>query len=190
MKSKTILAAAIMAIFSTPALADIKPYVGVDLQRSKVSYPDNGDLIAQNYLDGLNVYAGIRPWHNFGIEAGFFQTEHASKNDVLGLGINTSVRINGLTLDGMGYLPVSKDGKFELIGSAGIVNSKVDLALNGAGGALDSSERETSWRLGGGAQYHLTEKVAVHALVHYQKADFDDDLNNIITASVGVNLSF
>ena len=72
------------------------------------------------------------------------------------------------------------------MGSAGAVYSKAEASAVGL--TLDDSE--VSWRLGPGAQYHVTDAVGFRAMAHYQKADYDDSADNIVTYSVGVNYSF
>lgn len=183
---KLILTAAMAVALATPARAaevtGLNPYIGIDLTYNDVGYDNGLGAVLDDTLWGGNIYAGIRPHMNWGLEAGYFRTRVGDKNP----GVPTKVKAQGFTLDLMGYAPVSEDNRFELIGSAGAVYSKAEASAVGL--ALDDSE--VSWRLGAGAQYHVTDAVGFRAMAHYQKADYDDSADNIVTYSVGVNYSF
>lgn len=186
---KTIIFTAATAIVMMTGAAQaaevtgLNPYVGIDATYNDVSYDNGLGAVLDDSLWGGNIYAGIRPHMNWGVEAGYFRTREGEKDTAL---TSSDVKLWGLTLDAMGYLPVSADNRFELIGSAGAVWSKAE--VNGPGGSADDTE--TTWRAGLGAQYHVTDAVGFRAMAHYQPADYDDTVNHIITYAVGVNYSF
>lgn len=165
-----------------------KPYVGADYQFTHVNYRDgNEDILSQN-IHGGDIHIGARVHKNLGFEAGYLQTTEASKDNVLGSGLDTKVKLSGYTLDALGYLPVG-DGKAELIATVGISRLKAKLDLSGAI-AGTGSETETKGRIGGGAQYWLTDNLNIRGLVRYQGANFDDIAKNAIVADIGINYQF
>jgi opacity protein-like surface antigen len=187
---------------------DLKPYVGFDLQRTVADYNSNynydGDAIDANTLfedslDGVNVHAGIRPHRNFGVEAGYFRTQEEDKNIPTGASVGngfvtaddlkTSVKLSGFTLDGLGYLPVAND-KVDLIGTAGLSYIKGETEIKDSTDTYKDDESEIGYRVGGGAQFNITEQVNVRGLARYQTVDFDDVADSAWTYSVGLNYSF
>lgn len=215
---KTIFTAAILAVLSLPAQAqefEFKPYVGFDLQRSLYSYNKNADLgggvtlnadsLFEDSLNGINVHAGARFHKHFGAEIGYFSTRNESKNiaatDIVGTiggapvaaGApgRSKVRVQGLTLDGLGYLPLGDQERFELIGTAGISWSRAKANFNTPGvGSTSDKASEIGFRAGAGAQFNVTDKMNLRGLVRYQTADFDDIADRAWIYSMGLNYGF
>lgn len=194
MKSLYIISAITTILISQAAQADdwtngffFKPYVGADYQFTHVDYSDdNGSVLAKS-LEGGDAHIGVQVHQNLGFELGYLQTAEATKNNVLGSGLDTKLKLNGYTFDALGYLPVTSDKKLELIGTAGITRLRADLNIPGIG---SGSDWETKGRVGGGAQYWLTDNLNVRALVRYQGASFDNNANNAVIGNLGVNLEF
>ena len=209
---KLLCTAAALAALSIPAQAQemtMKPYVGIDLVRVSPSYTtdtslgvalDGEDFFADNF-DGLNIHVGNRFHKNFGMELGYFRTKEESQSfDISALTAtpgdvaNTKVRLQGFTLDGMGYLPLDKEEKFELIGTAGVSWTKADIKFSGivlgVPVALSDDSSEFGFRAGGGAQFNFTNNVGVRGLARYQSADYDDTADRAWVYSVGLNYSF
>jgi opacity protein-like surface antigen len=209
-KRLSIALAATAMILSTSAYADtdLKPYYGFDIQRTNIKYNDNVDgtgvdagTILEDTLNGINIHAGIRPHKNVGFELGYFLTSEESKSIATGASIgggltssadfNTKIRLSGFTIDSLGYLPIDKDEKFDLVGTAGLVYTKAELAANIPGvGSVSSDESEIGLRLGGGAQYNFNDSFNVRGLARYQTADFEDTADNAWTYTVGLNYGF
>ena len=147
---KLLCTAACLAAFSFPAQAqemNLKPYIGFDLQRSVYDYNDNygiggglaldGDAILEDSFDGFNIHVGNRFHKNFGAELGYFRTKEESKSIAAGATVgpgtvataafSTDVKVQGVTLDGLGYLPLGEKEQFELIGTAGVSWSNTNL---------------------------------------------------------------
>lgn len=181
---------AIMTIlFSTSARADdfyFKPNIGADYQYTYIDYKDNNDEVLEKSLHGGDVHIGARIHKNLGFEAGYLRTAEATKDNVLGSGLDTKIKLTGYTFDALGYLPLG-NGKFELIGTAGITRIKADLSIPGIG---SDSESETKGRVGGGAQYWLSDNLNVRTLVRYQGASFSDVANGAVIGNVGLNYQF
>lgn len=211
--NKSIMAAiAAVAILSTvPAgAAESKtyswaPYVGVDYQRMSFNYNNNydvggglaldGETVLDDSLNGLNLHIGARPYENLGFELGYFRTENADKDitagETVGPGtvaltnFTTHTRVQGVTLDAMGYLPVTQ--QVELIGTAGLLWNQAKAEFAGYG---NEKKSEIDWRIGAGAQVNVVNNVNLRGLVRYQTADFKDVADNAWVYTIGVNYGF
>lgn len=187
-------------------VSDFRPYVGIDLMRSVYSYNDDydvgggmaldGDAVLEDRLDGLGIHVGVRPHDNFGLEMGYFRTRNESRNieagSTVGSGtivtadFKTKVRVQGVTLDGLGYLPLGEEEKFELIGTAGLSWSKAEIKIDDYG----DHDSEFGFRIGAGGQYNIDAHFNLRGLIRYQRADFDDIADNAWTYSFGLNYAF
>lgn len=183
-------------------------YIGFDLQQHNIDYDNGLDAALDDRLNGANIYVGRRFNKNFGAELGYFRTQEDSK--AIGLDISgitgtpgdvinsTEIMAQGVTLDGLGYLPLDSAGRFELIGTAGVSWIKADLTVNGIlyGTAVSASddESEFGYRAGAGAQYGITDRLNLRGLARYQSMDFGssgfDVANNAWIYSLGANYSF
>lgn len=217
MKTKLMAAVIILLATTTSAQAEtsttmpFSPYIGLDVQRSLYSYNKNYDLegfgldgnkLLADTLDGVNIHIGSRVHRNLGVELGYFQSQEEGKNiaegseigaDVVAAGdYATDVKIHGVTLDALGYLPIDDAQKLELIGTAGITWTKAEMEFNAPGFLVSEkmNESEIGFRLGAGAQYNFNEHLSARGLVRYQKADFDNVADRAWTYSAGLNYSF
>jgi opacity protein-like surface antigen len=209
---KLIYTAAMLAALATTAQAqESKPYVGIDYLRTVASYNSNlsigggdflnVDTLLNDNLDGLNIHVGNRFHKNFGAELGYFRTREEGKNIaagttvgpglIAGADFSTDVMLQGITLDGLGYLPLGESKKVELIGTAGASWSKgeVTIEIPGIGSGSDD-ESEFGFRLGAGAQVNLTDKINLRGLARYQSADFSGAVDDLWVYSLGANYSF
>jgi len=219
MKNITLKSAAFVAALTatiawshTTQARDFKPYMGIDLQRFEVDYNNNysiggglaldGSAILEDSLDSFNIHGGNRFHKRFGLELGYFRTKEEGRNipagSIIGPGLpptavsfSTDVRIQGVTLDALGYFPVGKEERVELIGTAGLswMNAEVTGTVPGVGSA-NADESEVGFRAGGGAQVNLTDKVNLRGLVRYQSMDFDNVADSAWIYSVGLNYNF
>jgi opacity protein-like surface antigen len=141
----------------------------------------------------------VRPHKNLGFELGYFRMLEESKNVASGatIGANTittaafrtDLETQGITLDVLGYAPIHE--KFELIGTAGATWTTADITVDIPGiGSTSDDDSEFGFRIGGGAQYMLTEQLNLRGLARYQTADFDGLADNVITYTLGLNYSF
>ena len=156
----------------------------------------------EDNLNGFNIYIGSRFNRHFSLEFGYFRNQEESKNIANGemVGRNTvatanfktRVKVQGITLDSLVYLPLGESEKFELIGTAGLAYSKaeIDWMSSPSTGSVDSSESEIGFRMGAGAQISFTDHINLRGMVRYQKVDFDDQIDNAWTYSLGLNYSF
>ncbi|MCD8566375.1 MAG: porin family protein [Alphaproteobacteria bacterium] len=211
MKTLKLSAACMAALAGMAAWSSIagaqepqfQPYIGFDLQRNHVSYADDsvggvsfnwGEGLEDN-LDGLNIHVGNRFNKHVGLELGYFRTKEESKTfDLLpATPVTSKVMLQGVTLDALGYIPVTPNDKLELIGTAGVSYSWVDVELDTGAlglGTLKDDEGEFGFRAGAGAQFNITDNLNVRGLARYQSADFDGVADNIWVYTVGLNYSF
>lgn len=183
MKTLTLatLAAATL-LGATAAHAQQEPDLGfygaVDAQYHTVDYNGVGSALENNH-EGLNFALGIRPTKHFGVEVGYFDSTAETRN-----GIRTE--FSGLALDAIGYLPVLKSEKLELMGSVGVVRQRGEVSALG----VADREKETKLRIGAGAQYHFNDKVSTRLRVLYSDANFGKMADSYATYSLGVSYRF
>lgn len=207
---KILWAALASAFFIYPAQAaegiKFKPYLGLDLQRMNIAYDNNFDKVLSDGLNGGNIHAGIKFSQYFGLELGYFRMKEGKESvgfDLSGVTgtpgdiiSSTKIRAQGLTLDAMGYLPLND--KFDLIGTAGISWTKADLSVSGTAygtaGTISDDGSDFGYRLGVGAQYHITDDLNVRGLARYQDMNFDvggfDAAEGAWVYTLGLNYSF
>lgn len=173
-----------------------KPYVGADYQYSKYGNEDFGgaksDDIIDTSLHGANIHVGARVHKNLGFELGYAQSQTGEKQNaavvVAGLGTfpigKTEVQTKAFVADVLGYYSITP--KTELIGTFGVSYTKAELSALG----LSVDEKEWKPRIGTGAQYWFTDNLNARGLVRYQGANFDDSVDNAVTASLGLNYQF
>lgn len=174
-----------------------KPNVGVDYQYTAVDYDDiqgtgtfldgsSYETLFSDSLHGANFHVGARVHKNLGFEAGYLFTDKSEKDNVLGSGIDTKVDFSGFNFDVLGYVPVG-DGRFELIGTAGVTRLKATAKATGLSSADDT---EVNGRVGVGAQFWITDNINARGLVRYQGADFDGLADNAVIGNAGLNFQF
>ena len=132
----SLLASAAYAAPATTTMANtasangffFKPYVGADYDYLNINYStipgtssDYGALASKS-LNGGDVHVGARVHKYLGFEASYLATASSSKDNILGSGLNSSIKVSGFTFDAMGYLPIDAMPKLELIGTAGVSN--------------------------------------------------------------------
>lgn len=209
MKKTILMTTAAMTMLAIPAQAEeikFKPYLGFDLQRMAVSYDNNLDDALEDTLNGGNVHAGVRFGKYMGLELGYFRTLEGKQDVNYNLAAltgtpgdvvsSTKVRTQGLTLDAMGYLPVTD--RLDLIGTAGISWTKADLQVGGIAygttGTIEDDDSKFGFRVGAGAQYSLTDQLNVRGLVRYQDMGFKisgfDAAEGAWVYTLGLNYSF
>lgn len=214
-KTAFALTIALAAITTMPAYADNasynwNPYIGADYQRMQYKYNsndtsagialDDNDLLQQG-LNGGDLHIGVRPTKNLGAELGYFRTMNESKDIAAGASLgpgvvaatsfSTKVRVQGITLDALGYLPLDKNDTVDLIGTAGVLWNRAESGIVVPSVGSDSEKKsEIDWRIGAGAQVSLTHNVNLRGIVRYQTADFSDVADHAWVYTAGVNYQF
>ena len=157
----------------------MKPYVALDAQYL------SGDIASGTGLEeeygAINIGLGIRPHKNIGFEVGYFAS---GERETSLAGVDSS--IDGFSADVIGYLPISKDEKFELFGSAGLAVTSYEVST----GTIAVSDSETKPRFGFGAQYHMNENWSARARFIYTDAKVGGDVDSYSSFGVGLAYKF
>lgn len=192
--SLAVVSMAVSAQAASPSTSNndffFKPYVGADYDQVHVNYKDDSDSVLNDNINGGDIHVGARVHQNLGFELGYLDSTKSSKDNLLGSGLNSNVKVNGETVDALGYLPIGAPHTLELIGTAGVSRLEASSSYTGALSSLGSSKTEVKGRVGAGAQYWLTDNLNARAIVRYQGADFGDVADNAIVSSVGLNWQF
>lgn len=178
---------------STPTGFFFKPYVGADYQYTGVNYSgipgtsrNYGDIFSDSFSGG-DVHIGARVHKYFGVEASYFDTASSSKSGLLGTTASSSAKFDGWSVDTMGYFPVAS--KFELIGTAGYARIDAKGSVTVGGTTYSSGGWDNAVRIGGGAQYWLTDNINVRGLLRYESID-SSVIDNAVIADLGLNWQF
>lgn len=178
---------ALMVAVSAVAMAananamEYNPYVGVEYGYSFL----NGGVDANNFNSG-KIFVGSQYNENFGVEAFYQRTTSDKKADKMGEAYKVKYEAYGI--DALGYLPMGCDQEFSLIGTAGLAYYDFKSKMEGG-----KAEHDGMWgyRLGAGAEYNVTENVAVRALARYTKLDQRmDNSNDMMEYSLGARYNF
>jgi len=72
------------SIFCMSAQASLEPYVGIDMQQRNMNFQKNyGANIFSRKLMQNNIYLGVRPIENFGLELGHQSSQNSSKTTMV-----------------------------------------------------------------------------------------------------------
>lgn len=164
-----------------------KPYLGADYDQYHTNYSSGNDGVFSNNLNGGDIHIGARIHKYAGFEVSYFDTASSSESNVRGTGLSTKAKLDGGSLDIMGYLPLGESQKFELIGTVGITTTKTTGDISNGNTAGNT---ETKGRIGAGAQYWLTDNLNARALIRYQDADVNSQIDNFVVTTVGLNWQF
>lgn len=120
------------------------------------------------------VFGGYQFNPYFGLEAGYADLGHVD---------NSTGRIDGRSeyLDAVGTLPLGSS-KFSLLGSVGLAHVSLDTSAGDSSG--------NGFKLGLGAQYALTDHVALRAEAERYHADAFGATPDIDQYTVGVRVGF
>ena len=168
-------------------------YVGADvlfghygLENSGVSsWNGGGETVSGRVLAGYNFNS------NWAIEGGYADFGSSKYNFTAASGVNGSLDVNSHAwyVAAKGSIPINET--FSLYGKLGLTTNNVD--RDGTGPASDATQRVTNTGLyaGIGAQYKLSEKVAVTLeLEHFGQLNSYGNDTNTILISTGVRYSF
>lgn len=151
---KTLLLAGLAGMVAANAEAiDMTPYVGMDAGYSMVDYETGIQASTKNW--SLDAVLGAREDH-FGVEAFYMNSLRQHKAD-------TATRISGYGVDLLGFQALGCEGRWELVGSAGLAQYKIK-ANDAEGGASDTGYAQ---RLGAGFQYAVSDNTSVRVMYHH-----------------------
>ena len=181
-KNIALLAAVSAIVLAGNANAlEFRPYVGAQYNATHVNIkgaPVNVDM------HSYSVFVGTDYNRFFGTEVFYQNSNKWHKTDTTGA--KTKIDFAAYGLDGYAYLPLGCDRVFSLFATAGIANYDFDEA-NNAGKGEDNG---LGYRLGAGAQYNITNNVAVRALGRYIWTDKLDNMDHMAEFSMGLKYSF
>lgn len=202
MKLATLGLLAASSAFSTPALAEVKPYIGFEAGRLQADYKTSDGVDYSQVFDDsfttLNPLVGLEVNDYLAVEAGYMQSTSSSKDlgtvTVAGVGTvsgETDLKVKGFHLDVLGKYPVTE--RFKLIGSVGVARLKADASLDvtgAAAGSVNDSETDTVARLGVGASYGMGEHFDMRTMLRYMPVDFGGTADNLMQVSFGATYKF
>ncbi len=187
---KAILLASAALLISTTANAEmnirkeIRPYVGVDyaydnldLKGKAKHAKENFNSAVVNIGTGITEYASLEAFYQFG------GSRKAHLKEDQGGGTK-KFKFNAYGLDLYGYLPLGCEQKFKLLGTLGAAVYDTELKHNDK-----ISKSKVGYRVGGGAQYDLTENVAARVVGRYGYIG-SRDLNHVAEVTAGLRYSF
>lgn len=186
------------------------PYLGLDYDRVGANYNTvtdhhivsllgpglNYDQLISDTFDGLDFHMGARFLKYFGAEAGYLWTGDQEKKNLVGIsGLDSVAHFRGFTFDGLGYLPLGDSQRFELIGTVGVtaLNLKAEGYLVTTGGNVTEEKlegTEPDYRIGGGAQYWLTDRINARLLTRYQGSSYQGIVASMFELTAGLNFQF
>ena len=164
----------------------IRPYIGVDGIYTNADM----DTIAEDYgiadtYKSLAVAAGLKFNKNFGAEIFYQQSGEESEYFLPRMDITT--KFNAYGIDLQGYLPISQE--VELMASLGIAQYNYEVEISGYGISEKEDDDTLGIRLGVGAQYNITNHIALRGMVRYTNLD-EDYIKNLIEFSLGLRYMF
>lgn len=174
----------------------IRPYIGVDVAMSSMDYENIDDGYNEDYGDymedshnSLSLVVGAKFNKYVGIEAFIQQSGEEDKNYEGG---KTTSDYNAIGVDLIGYMPVNQE--LELLASLGLAQYNFHVTEEYEDSYYEYKEKDslntTGIRLGIGAQYNLTEHVALRGMARYVKLNDDDIIKNMVELSLGLRYMF
>ena len=176
-----MVAASALVVAGNANALEYNPYVGVDYVNSDVSTKG-----AQNYkphFDGGSINVGMNVGKYFGAEVFAQATDTDKRSD------GTKANFRAWGVDAYGYLPFGCDLKFALLGTVG-VGEYTFHGKNKFEGAKTETDHGWGWRVGAGAQYAFTDKVAARAIVRNVNFDSLPGIDHMIEYVAGVRYTF
>ena len=171
-----MVAASAIAMAANAEAMEYNPYVGAEYGYSFL----NGGAGSNNFNSG-KIFVGSQYNENFGVEA-FYQRTTSDKK------AGDKAKYEAYGLDAMGYLPMGCEQKVALVGTAGL--AYYDFKFKPEGGKTNG-EGTWGYRLGAGAEYNVTDNVAVRALARYTKLDQRAAYSNdMMEYSIGARYNF
>ncbi|MBI1213575.1 MAG: outer membrane beta-barrel protein [Alphaproteobacteria bacterium] len=181
-------AISICAVLGISAALDVSPahaspiYITASTDYAAFNYSRATSAIGPNSMFGASAAVGYQAWPNLAVELGYagFWTKDSALNALkVKQPVNASVQ--GGTLDAVLKLPFTD--RFALLGDAGISYRVGDLTQ------ATTSVRGWAWgwRLGGGAEYALTDAISWRLMGWYDQSDYGA-MDGALGASTGFAL--
>lgn len=192
---KTLLLASVACLISSAASAsmmddakkvynEMTPYVGMDYAYTNLDLNGPAKHAKENFNSAkLNV--GVDVGKHMSLEA-FYQFGGARKAHLKESqgGGTKKYKFNAYGIDAYGYMPLGCAQKFSLVGTAGMAIYDTELKYNDK-----VSKSKVGYRVGGGAQYKLTDKMAARVIGRYGYVG-SKQLNHVAEVTAGLRYSF
>lgn len=169
----------------------------LDYDKTKQALSDGGFAYSHSDDDqdaAFRAFAGYRLHRNFALEGGYFDLgEFSHRAITVPQGqLDTTVRVRGLNLDLVGFLPMTE--KLSLLGRVGAHYAKAKTHMMGTGAvATDMHDHKYSWnpKVGAGLQYDFTPMLAARAeWDHYRIRDVAHDRSRVNAYMASLVMSF
>ncbi len=193
--NKTLLLAGVACLIATSANAnmmdsaknamrDMKPYVGIDYAYSNLDLGGAAKYGEENF-NTAKVNVGVDMGKHASLEA-FYQFGGARKAHLKERdgGGTKKVKFNAYGLDMYGNMPLGCAQKFSLLATAGIAVYDMEVKHNDK-----VSKSRVGYRVGGGAQYKLTDNMAARVIGRYGYVG-GRELNHVAEVTAGLRYSF
>lgn len=169
----------------------IRPYIGVDVAMSSMDLEDNDYGDYSEYMEdshnSLSLVVGAKFNRHVGVEAFIQQSSEEDKDYGEG---KTTNQYNAIGVDLIGYMPVSHE--LELLASLGMAqyNFNVKEEYEDYEYWEKDSLNTLGIRLGIGAQFYMTDNVALRGMARYVQFSDDDIIKNMVEFSLGLRYMF
>lgn len=169
----------------------IRPYIGVDVAMSSMDLEDNDYGDYSEYMEdshnSLSLVVGAKFNRHVGVEAFIQQSSEEDKDYGEG---KTTNQYNATGVDLIGYMPVSHE--LELLASLGMAqyNFNVKEEYEDYEYWEKDSLNTLGIRLGIGAQFYMTDNVALRGMARYVQFSDDDIIKNMVEFSLGLRYMF
>lgn len=169
----------------------IRPYVGLDFGRSTTKFKEKAfsHIMEKDYFQGSAVL-GAKFNSNFGAEVFYQQSSTETKNIIYDEKVETDYSAIGI--DFIGYMPTSQE--FELLASLGMAQYNFHVTDKVENRYVKEWEKDsfntTGFRFGLGAQFNLSEYVALRGMIRYVKLNDTDIIKNLTEISLGLRWMF
>lgn len=106
----------------------------------------------------FKIFGGYQFDDNWGLELGYVDFGKATAS---GAGASGEAKVNGLTLAGVGTLPIND--LFSVFGKLGFVRYDLKVSGSSPGVTFSAEDKNSALMYGVGAQYNVTEQVGIRA---------------------------
>ena len=192
---KTLLLASVACLISSAASANMMddakriyhestPYIGMDYAYTNLDLKGPAKHAKENF-NSAKLNLGVDMGKHLGLEA-FYQFGGARKahlREDQGGGTK-KFKFNAYGIDAYGYMPLGCAQKISLVATAGMAVYDTELKYNDK-----VSKSKVGYRVGGGAQYKLTDKIAARVIGRYGYVG-SKQLNHVAEVTAGLRYSF
>ena len=182
--------------------SNIRPYIGIDVATSKIDFGTDEWVVYDSYEyhddknESMSFVLGAKLNNNFGLEAfyqisnesekNYYWDEDAYETDVLSY--------TAFGMDAIAYMPVTQE--LELLAALGLAQYNFETSYKDTivGEGTEKGEEKDfdslGIRIGIGAQYNITDRLALRTMARYIKMNDDEYIKNLTEISLGLRYMF